>query len=192
MSKIKMFLQNQDAYSLQKKVRRKGFKRRRVVVQGLDYQWEADLADVQNLSEHNDGIKFLLVIVDVFSRFLWVRPLKDRKAKSVIEAFKDVLVGPRRPRAIRTDKGSEFYNRFLQQYLKDQGIKIFYALSETKANFAKRYIQTLKKKIVSIFHSSAKIQRPRDFARCSSIDQPHTESISKWAQAGICDQRERR
>lgn len=70
MSKIKKFLQNQDAYSLQKKVHRKGFKRRRVVVQGIDYQWEADLADVQNLSEHNNDIKFLLVIVDVFSRFL--------------------------------------------------------------------------------------------------------------------------
>lgn len=151
MSKIKKFLQNQDAYSLQKKVRRKGFKRRRVVVQGLDYQWEADLADVQNLSEHNDGIKFLLVIVDVFSRFLWIRPLKDRKGKSVIEAFKDVLVGPRRPRTIRTDKGSEFYNRFLQQYLKDQGIKIFYALNETKANFAERYFQTLKKRLYRYF-----------------------------------------
>lgn len=71
-------------------------------MQGIDYQWEADLADVQNLSEHNNDIKFLLVIVDVFSRFLWVRPLKDRKAKLVIDAFKDVLTGPRRPRTIRT------------------------------------------------------------------------------------------
>lgn len=53
----KKFLQNQDAYSLQKKVKRRGFKRRRVVVQSIDYQWEADLADVQNLSEYNNGIK---------------------------------------------------------------------------------------------------------------------------------------
>ncbi|XP_061190340.1 uncharacterized protein LOC133198230 [Saccostrea echinata] len=151
MGKIKKFLQNQDAYSLQKKVRRKGFKRRRVVVQGIDYQWEADLADVQNLSEYNDGINFLLVIVDVFSRYLWVRPLKDRKAKSVMDAFKDVFQGSRRPKALRTDKGSEFYNRLLQRYLKDQGIKIFYALNETKANFAERYIQTLKKRLYRYF-----------------------------------------
>ncbi|XP_062603907.1 uncharacterized protein LOC134265702 [Saccostrea cucullata] len=151
LRKIKKFLQNQDAYSLQKKLRRRGFKRRRVVVQGIDYQWEADLADVQNLSEYNDGIKFLLVIVDVFSRFLWVRPLKDRKSKSVIDAFKDVLSGPRRPRAIRTDKGSEFYNRYLQKYLREQNIKIFYALNETKANFAERYIQTLKKRLYRYF-----------------------------------------
>ena len=79
--KIKTFLQNEDAYSLQKKVKRRGFKRRRVIVQGIDYQWEADLADVQNLSKDNEGIKFLLVI-DVFSRFLWVRPLQDKKAKT--------------------------------------------------------------------------------------------------------------
>lgn len=149
--KLKSFLQNQDAYSLQKKVKRRGFKRRRVVVQGIDYQWEADLADVQNLSEYNNGIKFLLVIVDVFSRFMWVRPLKDRKAKSVIEAFQDILRDPRRPKAIRTDKGSEFYNRYLQQYLREQDIKIFYALNETKANFAERYIQTLKKRLYRYF-----------------------------------------
>lgn len=160
MSKIKKFLQNQDAYSLQKKVHRKRFKRRRVAVQEIDYQWETDLVDVQILSEHNNDIKFLLVIVDVFSHFLWVCPLNDRKAKSVIDAFKDVLTGPRRPRAIRTDKGSKMYmyNRFLQQYLKNHEIKIFYFLNETKANFAERYIQTLKKTNISIFHSSSKTQ----------------------------------
>jgi hypothetical protein len=151
MNRIKKFLQNQDAYSLQKKVCRKGFKRRRVVVQGIDYQWEADLTDVQNLLVYNDGVKFLLVIMDVFSCFLWVRILKDRKAKMVIEAFEDVFAGPRRPRAIRTDKGSEFYNRYLKQFLRDREIKIFYALNETKANFAERYIQTLKKRLYRYF-----------------------------------------
>lgn len=102
---------------------------------GIDYQWEADLADVQNLSQYNNGIKFLLVIVDVFSRFMWVRPLKDRKTKSVIEAFQDILSGPRRPKVIRTDKGSEFYNRYLQKYMREQDIKIIYALNEIKDNF---------------------------------------------------------
>lgn len=122
MGKIKKLLQNQDAYSLQKSTQIM-INRRRVVVKGIDYQWEADLADVQHLSEHNNGIKFLLVIVDVFSRFLWVRPLKDRKAKSVIRAFKDVLTGPRRPQAIRTDKGSEFYNRFLKSISKTKKLR---------------------------------------------------------------------
>lgn len=91
-------------------------------MQGIDYQWEADLADVQNLSEFNKGIKYLLVIVDVFSRFLWVRCLKDKKAQSVIDAFKDILDGPRHPKAIRTDKGTEFYNRYLKRYLKEKAL----------------------------------------------------------------------
>lgn len=92
LNRIKEFLQNQDAFSLQKKVRRR-FKRRRVIVQGIDYQWEADLADVQNLSENNNGIRYLLVVVDVFSRFMWVKPLKDKKAQSNIDAFRDILSG---------------------------------------------------------------------------------------------------
>lgn len=156
LNRIKRFLQNQDGFSLHKKVRRRGFKRRRVIVQGIDYQWEADLADVQNLSESNNGIKYLLVIVDVFSRFLWVRPLRDKKAQSIIDAFKDVLNGPRQPKAIRTDKGSEFYNQFLKRYFKEKGIKIFYALNETKANFAERYIQTLKKRLYRYFTHTQK------------------------------------
>ncbi|XP_061192263.1 uncharacterized protein LOC133200489 [Saccostrea echinata] len=151
LNRIKKFLQNQDAYSLQKKVRRRGFRRRQVVVQGIDYQWEADLADVQNLSKYNDGIKYLLVVVDVFSRYLWVRALKDKKAQTVIGAFKDILSDSRKPKAIRTDKGTEFYNRYLKEYLKGKDIKIFYALNETKANFAERYIQTLKKRLYRYF-----------------------------------------
>ena len=146
--RIKQFLQNQDAYSLQKKVRRKGFKRRRVVVQGVDFQWEADLMDVQSLASYNNAIRFLLVVVDVFSRYLWVEPLKDKKAKSVINAFDKIFKGTRHPRAIRSDKGSEFYNRYFKQYLKEKGIKIFYALNETKANYAERYIQTLRKRLI--------------------------------------------
>ena len=149
--KIKTFLQNEDAYSLQKKVKRRGFKRRRVIVQGIDYQWEADLADVQNLSKDNEGIKFLLGIVDIFSRFLWVRPLQDKKAKTVIEGFKDIFKGDRRPKAVRTDIGSEFYNRYFKKYLDERRIKLFYSLNKTKANFAERYIQTLKKRLYRFF-----------------------------------------
>lgn len=63
-----------------------------------------------------------------------------QKAQSIIDAFKDVLNDPRQPNAIRTDKGSEFYNQFLKRYFKEKGIKIFYALNETNANFAERYI----------------------------------------------------
>lgn len=76
LHRIKKFSQNQDGFSLQKKARRRGFKRRRVIVQGIDYRWEVDLADVQNLSSTITELS-ILIIVDVFSQFLWVRSLKD-------------------------------------------------------------------------------------------------------------------
>lgn len=62
--------------------------------------------------------------------------LERQKTKAVIEVFQDILSGPRRPKAIRTDKGSEFYNRYLQKYMREQDIKTFYALNETKDKFA--------------------------------------------------------
>ena len=69
----------------------------------------------------------------------------------MIEGFKDVLKGDRRPKAVRTDRGSEFYNRYFKQFLEERRIKLFYALNETKANFAERYIQTLKKRLYCYF-----------------------------------------
>jgi len=69
LHKIRRWLQDQDAYSLQKPLRHK-FKRRRVISQGIDYQWDVDLADVSNLQKYNPDIRFLLIAIDVFSRFV--------------------------------------------------------------------------------------------------------------------------
>ncbi|KAK3107211.1 hypothetical protein FSP39_009512 [Pinctada imbricata] len=191
LNKIKDFLQNQDGFSLQKRVRRKGFKRRRVIVQGIDYQWEADLADVQNISKFNDGINFLLIVVDIFSRFLWVRPLMNKRATTVLDAFKDILKGPRRPKSIRTDKGSEFTNKALQQYFKKEKIKIFYALNETKANYAERYIQTLKKRLYRFFTHFQKYEY-KDILQdmVKSINETPNRSINGRTPASITTKNE--
>lgn len=80
--KIRKWLQNQDDYSLQKPVRRR-FKRAQVVVAGPDEQLDIDLMDMQSLAKTNDNVRFLLVAIDVFSRFAWVVPLKDKTGKNV-------------------------------------------------------------------------------------------------------------
>jgi len=72
-SRILLWLQNQDAYGLQKGVITK-FKKSLVVVSGLNSLFDGDLTDMQNASKYNDGVKFLLILIDVFSRFLWVVP----------------------------------------------------------------------------------------------------------------------
>jgi hypothetical protein len=144
-------LNNQDDYSLQKPARRP-VKRARVVVSGIDNQWDADLADMSSLSKFNRGIKFLLVLIDIFSRFVWVQLLKNKTGKEVVEGFKQILQSSRKCKKLRTDKGSEFTNRWLQEYLKSQGIYFFTTQnSDTKANYSERVIQTLKSRIYRYF-----------------------------------------
>lgn len=84
--KIRKWLQRQEAYSLQKGVRRR-FKRNKVIVLGIDDQWDADLMDMSKYSKQNDGVAFILIVIDIFSKFLWMHPLEDKKGQSVTAAF---------------------------------------------------------------------------------------------------------
>jgi transposase InsO family protein len=122
-------LQNQDNYSLQKHE----FE-----------EYEADLADVTSFSQQNDGIQFLLIVIDLFSRYLHVRPLKNKTSNIVLEAFQDIFNNTIKPKKIRTDKGKEFCNNLLEQYLKPEGIYHHIARNQTKANYAERCIKTLQ------------------------------------------------
>lgn len=132
----------QDDYNLQKPTRHP-YKRARVVVSGIDNQWDADLADMSTLSKYNKGIKILLVVIDIFSRFLLVQPLKNKTAKAVVEGFKQIIQKGRKCKKLRTDKGSEFSNRLLKEYLKSENIYYFTTKnSDTFANFSERVIQT--------------------------------------------------
>ena len=77
-AKIKEWLMKQDAYTLHKPIQRH-FKRNRVIVGGIDQQWQMDLADMQSMQKFNDGFRYLLVCIDVFSKYAWVVPLKTRR-----------------------------------------------------------------------------------------------------------------
>jgi hypothetical protein len=145
--KIQKWLQHQEPFSLQRQVRRK-FKRSPVIVQGIDDQWDADLMDMTKFSKYNDGIKFILVVIDIFSKYLWVRPLENKQGSSVEKALNDILHGNRIPNKIRTDKGQEFRSKLVESLLKKYRIKHIYAQNtEIKANYAERVIKTLKTKI---------------------------------------------
>ena len=72
----------------------------------------ANLADMQSISKFNKGFKFLLCIIDIFSKYAWVIPLKDKKDVTITNAFQTILKeSNRKPNKIRVGKGSEFYNR---------------------------------------------------------------------------------
>ena len=126
------------------------FSRSRYVVNTIDSLWEMDLADFSNIQSSNDGYRFLLVVIDVFSKFLWVQPLKDKRAQSVIKALKVILSG-RKPQSIKSDKGSEFKNKDVQRFLKKEGIHTYYSQNETKAAVVERVIRTLKSSLYRYF-----------------------------------------
>ena len=88
--KVKKWLLTQDAYTLHKPVRRR-FPRRKIIVAGLKQQFQADLIDFSRLQKYNDGFKFILVVIDVFSKYAYVECLKNKTSKSVIVAFSKIL-----------------------------------------------------------------------------------------------------
>ncbi len=92
-----------------KQVRRK-FRTPNVRVTSIDEQFDVDLMSVQNIAKENDGVNFLLCAIDIFSRFLFVEPMKNKTAKSILAAIKKIFQN-RKPKTVRTDKGSEFVNR---------------------------------------------------------------------------------
>lgn len=139
---LQKWLNGIDPYSIQKQVRRK-FKTAQVRVTSIDSQFEADLSYVGNIAKENDNIQYLLFVIDVFSRFLWIEPLKDKKAKSVLYALKKVFA-ERKPVRLRVDKGSEFIDRNVKRYMRDNKIYMFTTQNVPKANYVERVQRTFK------------------------------------------------
>ena len=107
-----------------------------------------DLADMQSLSKYNKGIKYSLCVIDLFSKYAWVVPIKDKKGTSIVNAFKKILSDSnRKPNKIWVDQGSEFYNNAFKDFLKINNIEMYSAYNEGKSVVAERFIGTLKNKI---------------------------------------------
>ena len=86
----------------------KKFKKRKVYSSFKDNIWGVDLADMQSLSKFNKGFKYLLCAIDLFSKYAWVIPLKDKKGTSIVNAFQKIISKGRKPNKIWVDQGSEF------------------------------------------------------------------------------------
>lgn len=141
---VKTWLAKQATYTLHKPAR-KNYTRNRVLVSGIDEQWQADLADLQSLSTYNDGYKYLLNCIDIFSKFAWSVPLKTKTSREVLAAFSHILSSSnRKPFKLQADAGSEFVNKDFQKFLKSNFIDFFTTNSEVKASIVERFNRTLK------------------------------------------------
>ena len=94
----------------------KKFKKRKVYSQFKDNIWGVDLADMQSLSKKNKGIKYLLCVIDLYSKYAFVIPLKDKKGISILNAFDKIIKQyNRKPNKIWVDQAGEFYNNILKK-----------------------------------------------------------------------------
>ena len=94
---------------------------------------------MQSLSKYNKGNKYLLCAIDLFSKYAWVVPLKDKKR---VNAFQKIISNGRKPNKIWVDQGSEFYNNSFKDFLKINNIEMYSAYNEEKSVVAERFIRT--------------------------------------------------
>ena len=134
----------QLANELHKQIIKK-FKRQKVFLSFRDNIWGVDLADIQSLSKYNKGIKYLLCAIDLFSKYAWVVPLKDKKGVSIVNAFQKIISEERKPNKIWVDQGSEFYNNTFKDFLKINKIEMYSTYNEGKSVIAERFIRTLRR-----------------------------------------------
>lgn len=150
---IRQWLRSQEAYTLHHPVRYR-YSRNRTLVSGIDDQWQADLVDLSSLSKYNDGYRYLLVVIDILSKFAWIRKLKTKTGIEVTAAFKSILSDGRQPRKLQCDQGREFFNSSFQDLMRTMGIKLFATDSDTKAAIVERFNRTLKQRMWRFFTST--------------------------------------
>ena len=105
-----------------------------------DNIWAADLAEMESLSSKNKNVKYLLCVIDVFTKYAWVKPLKDKKGKTVLNAFMEIVnESNRKPNKLWVDQGRGFYNKLIREWLGNNDILIFSAHNEGKSAITERF-----------------------------------------------------
>ena len=149
---VREWLSGEDAYTLHRPVRRR-FERRKTIVSGIGQQWQCDLLDLSRLKKHNGGMTFVLTCIDVFSKVAYASPLKNKTSSCVIGGLKAAFKKcGKLPRKLQTDKGKEFLNKPVQDFLKKVGVHHFVSENDdVKCAVVERWNRTLKEKIWRYF-----------------------------------------
>ena len=148
LKKVNEFLKSQDAYTLHKRTRKPKF-RRTLVFKPRDL-WQIDLLDMQKYSKENDGYLYICVIIDCFSRYVWVKPLKNKTGKATVKALALLLMNER-PKLIQADQGTEFFNRDVKRMLEAFGPKLYHTYTDKKAAIVERVQRTLRGRLGRLF-----------------------------------------
>ena len=145
---IKIFIN--EIYS---KPPKKNYATNKTDVYHIDDIWSLDILDIKDYGpKNNRNYRYVLIIIDNFSKFGWTIPLQNKNAQIVKDSFENIIISSKRkPNLIESDRGKEFYNNFLQDFLDKNNIKLYSRNSSYGAVFAEgfnRTIRDLLKKIV--------------------------------------------
>ncbi|KAL3104354.1 hypothetical protein niasHS_001201 [Heterodera schachtii] len=149
---VKHYLEGHRTYTLMRP-RRINFSRARTTAAGFMTDCQVDLADFQALSRHNSGNRYLMVVIDVLSKRIFVTPLRTKKSEDMVEGFKRVFsTMPMKPHRIFSDKGTEFRNQQLKKLFDEEEVEKYESThSEKKAALAERAIRQIKNRVYRYF-----------------------------------------
>ncbi len=151
---IAEFLKGEDTYTLHKEVRRK-FRTNRMIAADIDTVWQADLADLSKFQSENEGYRYLLGCIDCFSRKLYVRALKTKTGKEIVQEMKNIFEKcGTKPRTIMSDRGSEFTNNTVSEYLQSHDVGHIYTSNMSQAAVIERVWKTLKMRMMKYFEAN--------------------------------------
>ena len=131
---------------------RKNFVKRHVYAKRVDDIWAADLVDMQYYSRSNAGFKYILMVIDVFSKYGWAIPLKNKTGAEIVRAFRELLgSGQAPPNFLWTDKGREFDNKLFRAFLDEKKVHLYWTENEEKSCIVERWNRTIKSQMWKYF-----------------------------------------
>ena len=170
-AEIKKTLASLESSSLNKPVKIRG-KTRKTIAKYPHQQWQADLVEMDvpagAPASENNGTRYLLTVIDVFSRYAFVRPLKQKTGEEITKAFRSIFDEGEYPTKIQTDQGSEFYNNTFQDFLKKHDVTLFSTFGDGKATMVERFNRTLKSmmsRLIDVNQSFRYIDHLQDMVR---------------------------
>jgi hypothetical protein len=147
---VSTWLKQQESY-VRHQPPPKVYPHQKILMSSMDEQWDADLLVMDQFTRKNSGYKYLAVFIDIFSRYIWVEPMKTKTGNEMVQVLGRIFKKGRKPLSMRTDRGTEYTNNIVQYYLKREGVHHFVAYNPIHASYAERVIRTLKGKIYRFF-----------------------------------------
>ncbi len=188
ISDIKNLLSHNESYTLRREYKKPS--RNPSYSHYKRYQFQIDLLDISNLAQWNDGIRYITAVIDTFTRKAWVIPCKDKKAKTVLNAFDSIIRSiEKKPFSLVSDRGSEMNNKFFIAYCKTNNIKYFHNFTGVHAAYIERFFRTYQGiiyKFLSQFETKRYIDNIQDFT--NSYNNRHHRMIDMTPEEAENDQ----